>query len=175
MEKGRYWDPFSAITQTDSHAWDRGRIGTRSGTCAEAPPLDRAVLLYAWNGHVTIGTDGKIRIMPCATVWLRLGCGRAEWQRLPRRGRPLGRYRSRNHHALAYLPAPGPAGLTHRGSYGSARLRAQRPQRPPPLLHLVTVRDLIYNGPVPLYVAVVAVHRGPRSTASTGTDIPVPL
>lgn len=69
-EKGRYWDPFNTVAEAHSYAWDGARIGIRARRYPETLTLSKRVLLYPFDGTVTIGVGGKIRISPGATVRL---------------------------------------------------------------------------------------------------------
>ena len=75
VEKGRYWDPFNTVGEAHSYAWDGARIGIHTAAYPEALTVNRGVLLYAFGGNVTIGTGGKIKIVPGATVRFRHGGG----------------------------------------------------------------------------------------------------
>jgi len=71
-EKGRFWDPFNTVTEANDYSWDGARIGIRAGRYPEALTLSNRVLLYAFDGDVTLGVTGQMRIAPGAAT-VRLG------------------------------------------------------------------------------------------------------
>jgi hypothetical protein len=69
-EYGRRWDPFSTVAEAHDYAWGGSRIAIRGGRYPEALSLAKRVLLHPFEGTVTVGVGGMVRILPGGTVRL---------------------------------------------------------------------------------------------------------